>query len=79
MKVWQVYRSEKMHELWPVKYCGKTSANFFLMTCELLQGGNILIDQKNNTMVQIANDGIIWDYILKTHNGWVAKFISFKK
>ena len=38
MKVHQVDDTERVHILWPVKYCAKAGANLYSLTCELLHG-----------------------------------------
>ena len=72
VKVRQVDGSEKLHVLWPVKYCTKVSVNPFLLTYEYSQGSNISRDHKNNIVVQAKSGDIILHHLIKAHNDWVA-------
>ena len=47
----QVDDTEWVCTLWPVKFCPKAAANFFSLTCELMQGNEISGDHWNNTQV----------------------------
>ena len=51
--------SKSLHTLWPVTYCAEAGAHQFLLTCELLQGCNILGNEKNNTVPNTMDGNIV--------------------
>ena len=59
VKVCQVNGTERIHTLWPVKFCPKAGANLLSLTCKLLQGNKIASDHQNSIMVNTPTGNII--------------------
>ena len=72
VKMHQVDGTERVHTLWPVKFCPMAGANLISQTCKLSQGNKIVSDHQNNFVVNTLTGNIILDCQSKTHNGWVA-------
>ena len=73
MKVKQVDGSEKMHMLWPVRYCAKAGVNCIFLTCKLSQGNRISSDNKNSIVVQKINGNNVLNFQIKTHNCCISR------
>ena len=68
----QVYGTEQVCTLWPMKFFPKAGLNLFSLMCELLHGNEIVCDHQNNIVVESSKGVIISDFWIKTHGGWVA-------
>ena len=66
VNVCQIYGTEQVHTLWPMKFCPKSGANIFSLTFKLLQENEIASDQQNNIVLNTPTDSIINDCQIKT-------------
>ena len=69
----QIYGTERVHTLWPMKFCSKAGANLFSLTHKLSQGNKIASDQQNNILVNTPTRDIILDCRIKTRDGWINR------
>ena len=56
----------------PVKYCLKSEANPFSITCELSKGATLGNDAHKNITLKKGDDLVVFDDQVKTKDGWVA-------
>ena len=66
IKVNHVDSGEKLHVLWPMKYCTKAGVNLLSLTCKLLGGSKISSDCKNIIVIQSTSGKIVLDCQVKT-------------
>ena len=70
-KVRQVNQSNRLHTLWHVN-CKSDSVNLFSLTCKLFHGSKISHNEKNNIILDTANNNTMLDHRIKMRDVWIA-------